>query len=178
MSDWESVKKMSENAFREGKYSNNYGDQTPGSWPVKVENYKGELIGEWTLAKWKEEMAILWAKFQEVLDGRRIPRWEDISYRSEKDFRGGIFSDYVENWVPIINALPTDSEKDLTYKLIFHGLSFTDNQDQIEPNKGRKFRNKDKLCTKIELNPLYESLIEKGMKTFVNKENKWCVSEI
>ena len=122
---------MSEEAFKNGLYQNKFGSQRPGQWPIAVENYKGEPLGTWTLEEWKSSLAELWVKFQHVLDGTMIPRWEDIPYRSEKDFRGGIFSEFVENWVPIINQLPTDSEKDLTYKLIFHGLSFTDNQEEI-----------------------------------------------
>ena len=118
---WEDVDKMSEQAFKEGKYQNNFIGRTPGEWPIKVENYKGEYIGTWTHSKWQTEMFELLRKFQLVLDYKLLPKWEDIPYRSEKDFRGGIFSNFVDNRLPIINQLPSDQDKTLTYKLIHEG---------------------------------------------------------
>ena len=50
---------MSEEAFREGLYQNNFGNQRPGQWPIKVENYKGEPLGTWTLEEWKTKLAEL-----------------------------------------------------------------------------------------------------------------------
>ena len=46
MLDWSYVNKLSEKAYEEGKYQNNYGDKPPGKWPIKVEDYKGNEIGE------------------------------------------------------------------------------------------------------------------------------------
>ena len=174
MSDqsWEDVDRMSEKAFKEGKYQNDFYGKSPGEWPIRVENYKGDYIGTWTHMKWRTEMIILLEKFQKVLDGQILPKWEDIPYRSEKDFRGGIFSNFVDNWIPIINQLPTEQEKVLTYKLIHEGLSFTDNQDEINISNARTFRNKTKLVTANETNKQYERIISLGGDTYTDKTGK------
>ena len=114
-------------------------------------------------------MWYLTEKFQRVLDGQELPKWEDIPYRSEKDFRGGIFSNFVDNWLPIIHLLPTENEKIRTYKLIHEGLNFTDNQAPIKPENGISFRNKVKLCTSEEINTTYENKIENGADVIKDK---------
>ena len=163
---------MSETAFLNGEYQNDYKGRTPGEWPIKVENYKGEPIGIWTHKKWKSEMFELMGKFQRVLDGQELPKWEDIPYRSEKDFRGGIFSNFVDMWVPIINQLPTETEKVLTYKLIHEGLAFSDNQEDIPPENHKMFRQKTRLCTANDVNKTYEDKIEKGVKAWTDQNKK------
>ena len=126
----------------------------------------------WTHQKWRSEMIILLEKFQLVLDGKILPKWEDIPYRSEKDFRGGIFSNFVDNWIPIINQLPTEQDKVLTYKLIHEGLCFTDNQHHITPKNAKTFREKTVLVTSNEENETYERLIEMGVSSFTDKNDK------
>ena len=171
---WDDVQRMSEEAFNSGDYQNNFRGRTPGQWPIKVENFKGEYLATWTHQKWKSEMYNLMFKIQKVLDGTILPRWDMIPYRSEKDFRGGIFSDFADLWLPIIHQLPTEREKTLTYKLIHEGLSFTDNQAKITLSDAKTFRGETKLITANEANETYDNLVKKGVPKIMDKNgNEW-----
>lgn len=173
MKSWEDVDKMSNEALRTGKYKdpfqNNEG-KSPGDFPVLAEDYLGNSKGLLTIVDWKNECIKIAKMAQEVLDGTREPKWSDLTYRSEKDFRAGSFSNYIENWPIFINHLETDKLKSLAYKIITSGLNISDNQDKIEIKDRIKFRNKTWLCTTTKENDEYESLIKKGCKTIVAKD--------
>ena len=169
---WDHVQNMSEEAYKKGDYQNDFRGRTPGCWPIKVENYKGEYLATWTHTKWKTEMYELMKLIQLVLEGKILPRWEMIPYRSEKDFRGGIFSDFSDLWLPIIHCLPTEREKTLTYKLIHEGLSFTDNQARIKIKDAKLFRKTTLLVTEDDKNATYNDLVKKGIPKIIDKNGE------
>ena len=172
---WEDVDKMSAKARKEGKYMNHYENTEglqPGDFPIMAETFKNIPIGLKSSEEWKNIAVDLLHKSQLVLDGKLIPNWEMLPYRSEKDFRAGIFSTQKEIWPIFINALETDKLKSQAYKIITSGLSIADNQDDLPPSKRRKFRDKTWLCTGKKQNNCYEDLIEKGATVVKDKEGK------
>ena len=163
MSTWQDIDKMSADAKRNGDYENPYtslGEDPPGKYPIKAENYKGAQLGIKNHEEWRNICCNLFETVQEVLDGKRVPKWSDLIYRSESDFRAGIFSCFVEHWPVFINTLGTDKLKTQAYKIVTSGLSVADNQDLLEPNQKRKFRDKIWLCTGERENSEYENLLK------------------
>ena len=175
MKTWEYVDKLSAKARREGKYKNDFENdegKNPGEFPIMAENFKGQPIGIKSIEEWREISANLLTTCQGVLDDKITPRWDQLVYRSEKDFRAGIFSSHIDIWPIFINALETDKLKTQAYKIISSGLSICDNQDDLPPEKRRKFRDKTWLCTGKKPNKEYDELAKKGVPTIVSNEGK------
>ena len=176
MKSWKYVDRISNEALRMGKYKDpfeNTEGKTPGDFPVQAEDFQGNKLGLLTIVEWKNECARMTKIAQEVLDGTREPKWSDLIYRSESDFRAGSFSNYIENWPIFINHLETDKLKSQAYKIITSGLNTTDNQAKLEIKDKVKFRNKVWLCTTTRENKEYEDLIKKGCTTIVSNDMEY-----
>ena len=88
-----------------------------------------------------------------IHEGKTKPHWQLVKYRSENDFKAGIYSQFVPIWTILINKLSDEKIKHIAYKLIHGGVSVFDNQAQISIRHKVPYRNKVNLCSQTTVHP-------------------------
>ena len=139
-SEWQKVDGLVKESLKQGKIYRKSLKNTQYA-NIRRIKYDGTGIESWTHQKWLENSVDMLDLLGQVEQKSLKPKWEQINFRHESDFRGGIFSAFSRFWIIAINTMATDKIKALAYKMVHTGLSVTDNQVLIEKHKPRKFRN-------------------------------------
>ena len=170
--EWQQVDQLVKRSLKNGEIRPKSWENTPLNpiTAVKYDSDEGEL---WGHQRWLENSVEMLELYDKVDKNEITPKWEMLNFRLEKDFRAGIFSEFVQFWPIAINKLGTEKSKQLAYKMIHWGLSATDNQDQIPKDKPRKFRGNTSLSTRFVINDKY--LEVKRMMGIPDTEHKFTM---
>ena len=80
-----------------------------------------------------------------ALDTSFTPKWEMISFRQEKDFYAGIFSDYLQLWHPIVKEMEPPFRA-RAYSVLARGVDVFENLKQIRYQDPVLFRGKHRIA--------------------------------
>ena len=153
-SSWQDIDKLVSEDIKLGKIHPKRWENTAVT-PITAVGYKDTIGEKWPHEKWLTYSTELLELIDKVKNKEVVAKWDMIKFRSEEDFRAGIFSDFVQFWPIVINQMGCDKNKQIAYKMIHWGLSASDNQGPIAVNKPVNFRNKTKLCTESKINQKY-----------------------
>jgi hypothetical protein len=139
---------------KNGKIHEKRHENTPRT-DISPETIYGDKL-EWpkTHKQWLEYSYDLLDMFDLCKNGFIKPNWDILIYRSETEFKSGIFSEFSPIWLILINQMDNDKIKHLAYKMVYTGISAFDNQGPIPANQPKSFRDKNLLSTKLKTNKL------------------------
>ena len=160
-------------AVRKGLIHPKRSENTPRT-NISPETLYGEKLS-WPNShkEWLEYSFDLLDMFELCIKNLIIPNWDILIYRAESEFKSGIFSEFSQIWMILINQMENDKIKHLAYKMIHTGLSAFDNQGPIPTNEPKSFRDKYLLSTKLKQNKL-NSHMHSMMKLKENEEVTIC----
>ena len=104
----------------------------------------------YTWKEWFVKGAELMELVEIARDQNFTPKWEMIAFRKEKDFYAGIFSDFLQLWLPIIKELPNARSR--AYSVLSRGVDVFENLKQIRFEEPITFRKRLKIATKEKTN--------------------------
>ena len=136
--------------------------------PITI-NSDNVTLGPKTLEEWAIYETQLLHRIGRVIENKEEPSWEDLYFKSSKDFIAGIWTRNKENWQTLIAQMP-EAAKALVYHLVMEGADIFLNLKPIERNQAVTFKNK-KLCTRWKKHEANSALLKKlggNMKTYIN----------
>ena len=169
LKNWQDVDKLVSQAVRDGIIHHKTFDNTPKA-EIRAISFDGKLRAKpKRFDEWETYSNELLNRFDKVLNNLEIPKWDNLSFRFEDDFKAGSFGLYPSIWMIMINNLPDDKTKYIAYNHIVHGISILNNQKKIEPNEAKSYeraKQKFHICTKRVIceqnNELLQKLKHKG----------------
>ena len=136
---WQQVDKLARDTFKKGLFKSEKGQ--PCFKSVDCVTFDGKPKKyPFTHAEWLEYSNKLLIEFDEIWTEEKIPIWENLNFRSETNFRAGIWGGFAQIWLIFINCLPSEKSKFIAYKHITDGISIFDNQSFI-PEKQQNLLN-------------------------------------
>ena len=140
---------------RRNKNNDIFGNVTATDLHDKVKRWP------YTHEEWMAYAHLALKHFNNILENKQIPTWELVRYRSENEFKAGIYSAFAPIWMIMINALEDDKIKQIAYRLIFHGVSIFENQATVPVQNRQTYRGKYELCTGRTLNMVHLAVYNK-----------------
>ena len=112
---WHDVDKSVENAVKSGKIHYKTADNTTKG-NIRAITYKDvEYKKPGNFNDWKLYSHKLLDDFQDIIENKKTPNWDNLLFRNEDDFRSGTFGLYPEIWLTKINSLPNQQNKTIAY---------------------------------------------------------------
>ena len=169
MPTWQDVDKMVSVAIKNKSIHKKTIDNTPLS-NIRSIDFYGKINNDIiTPRNWNYYSHKLITEFEDVLNNSIKPKWQNLWFRHEEDFRAGSFGLYPDIWLIFINCLPDDKNKYIAYNHIVNGISILDNQNNIEMRHAKPYHRANEkfmICTQKVVHEanikLYEKMAIKG----------------
>ena len=109
--------------------------------------YDKPHVWPYTHDEWMQYSHTVLKLIPKLLQGAITPRWDLVKFRSEKEFKAGIYSAFAPIWKMVINELNDEQTQQIAYKIIHSGVCVFDNQQYVSPWNAVEYRNSNFLCT-------------------------------
>ena len=141
---WQQVDKLAGETFKKGLFKSEPGN--PCYKTVDSISFDGKIRKyPFTHEEWLEYSNKLLIEFDEIWRDEKIPIWENLNFRSENNFRAGIWGGFCQIWLIFINCLPSEKSKFIAYKHITDGICIFDNQAHIPEKSAKQFKRNRKI---------------------------------
>ena len=111
VNNWQEVDKLVSQAIKNGTIYMKTFNNTPKA-AIRAITFKGKEKAKPRLhGEWEHYSNDLLNRFDDVLNNKEIPNWENLLFRNEEDFKSGSFGLYPSIWMIMINNLPDDKTK-------------------------------------------------------------------
>ena len=158
---FQEVKKDVEISIQRGEFHKRNGENDIYGDVTATDLHNNKKSWPKSHSEWLAYSHLALKHFNNIMEGKQIPTWQLVRYRSEEEFKAGIYSAFPQIWMIMINALKDDRIKQIAYKLVYNGVSVFENQATVSTWNKQKYRNKHWLCSGKTLNTVNLAVFNK-----------------